>query len=373
MKRILSIAFTISFLCGILLFPQVVNTNKPFKGKWDFNKKLLWETDSAGEEVFGEIQNLAVSPNGDVFVADMKNNLIFMFDENGIFIKSFGKKGEGPGEIREYFGGDQLHITKDRLIFADRALIHYFDLKGNYINTVQFSPSLRPREFIDPENFVSAPPTIDSQSGSNAKITLFNLKTGTRKEIASFSPFEKATDTQESGGNQVTVGIVIGDITPLMLTKIENDKIYYGMTSKNEITVCDLNGQKLLSFSNPEKEPNKVSQKYLKNLKTSLGDVPVNILNNIINGLPKNASFFSDIHIDRNGNIYLFESDPDSETLRVIDIYNGSGNFLYRGKIYVDEGRIISGIQIESDFIFIWAEDEDGNVVLSKYRINLPE
>ena len=227
--------------------------------------------------------------------------------------------------------------------------------------------------FIDSENFISAPPTVDSRSGSNAKITLFNIKTGTKKEIASFRPFEKATDTQESGGNQVTVGIVIGDITPLMITRFRNGKIYYGMTSKNEITVCDLKGKKLLSFSNHDKKPNKVSGKYLKNLKTSLGDIPANILDNIINGLPKNASFFSDVHIDRNGNVYLFESDPDGETHRVIDIYNKIGKFLYRGKIAVDEGRTISGIQIESEFIFIWAEDEDGNVVFSKYRINLPE
>lgn len=367
------ITFVILFvISGIILFSQVVNTNKPIKGEWDFNKKLLWEKDSAGKNVFGEIQNLAVSENGDVFIADMKNNLIFMFDKNGKFIKDFGKKGEGPGELREYFGGDQLHVTKDRLIFADRALLHYFDLTGKYINTIQFSPLLRPREFINSDNFISAPPTVDTRSGSSAKITLFNVKTGIKKEIASFRPFEKATDTQESGGNQITVGIVIGDITPLMLTKFRNGKIYYGMTSKNEISVCDLNGKKVLSFSNSLKKPNKVSDNYFKELKKRLGDVPANILDNIIKGLPKNASFFSDLHIDRKGNVYLFESDPDGETHRVIDIYDKDGKFTYRGKIGVDEGRTISGIEIESEFIFIWSEDEDGNVVVSKYKVDLP-
>ncbi len=368
-----NIFVTLFLISGIFLVAQVINQNKPLNGEWDFNKKLLWETESAGKNVFGDIQNIAVSERGDVFVADMKNNLIFMFDENGKFIKNFGKKGEGPGELREYFGGDQLHITKSNVIFADRAMLHYFDLNGNYIKTVQFSPNLRPREFVDSDTFISAPPTVDTRDGSRAKMVLYNIKNRETVNIVSFNPFEKATDTQESGGRQITVGIVIGDITPLMMINYRDKKIYYGMSNINELNICDLKGKKLLTFSNPDKKPNKVSDRYLKELKARLGEVPANMLDNIIKGLPKNASFFSGIHTDSNGLIYLFESDPDSQTARVIDIYNKNGKFVYRGKIMVDEERIINNLLIDRSFIYINTEDEDGNVQLTKYSINLPE
>ena len=372
MKRILSIII-ISIFCVILLFPQVVNTNKPFKGKWDFNKKLLWETESAGDEVFGEIQNIAVSVKGNIFIADTKHSLIFMFDKDGDFLKTFGKKGEGPGELREYFGGDQLHVTKNRIIFVDRALVHYFDLKGNYLNTIQFSPVLRAREFINTDTFLSAPPTVDRRAGDTSKILLYNLKTDKKTIITSFKPFDKATDTQESGGNQVTVGIVIGDITPLMMVRYKDNKIYYGMSNKNEINVCDLNGKHIMKFSNPEKKQNKVSDKFKNDLKAMLGEVPENMLNNIMNGLPKKASFFSAIHVDSKGNIYLFESDPDSETKKIIDIYDKTGKFIYRSSITSSEERTINNILLNNNYLFIDAEDEDGNVVFSKYMINLPE
>ncbi len=360
------------FISGIILLSQVVNQDKPFKGEWDFNKKLIWEKDTAGKDVFGDIQNIAISKTGKIFVADMKNSLIFIFDKDGNFIKSFGKKGEGPGEIRDYFGGNLLQIVGNKLIFSDRAMLHYFDLDGHYIKTIKISPRLKPREFLNEDIFISAPVIVDRRGKGTEKIILFNLKTDEKTEIATFRPFDKASVTQESKGNQMTVGIVIGDITPMMLVRYSNEKIYYGMNNKNELTICDIKGKKLFNFSNPEKKPNKVSEKYLKNLKTRLGDIPANILNNIINGLPKNASFFSDINIDRKGNVYLFESDPDSDTLRVIDIYDKSGKFMYRSKIGVDNDRTINGIQIEGDFIYIWTEDEDGNVILSKYRIELP-
>jgi len=368
------ICFLIFFIFTIIsLHSAVVNYDKPLKGKWDFAQQKIWETETAGENVFGEVQNIAVAESGDVFVADMKNSLIFMFDRNGRFIKKFGKKGEGPGELREYFGGDQLHVTEDSVIFADRAMLHYFDLKGTYVRTVPFSPNLRVRGFVDSDSFISAPPTVDTRDGSRAEMVLYNLKTQKTLDIVSFKPFEKATDTQESGGRQITVGIVIGDITPLMMVAYRNGKLYYGMSSINKINICDIKGKHLLSFSNPEKEQNPVSREYLNDLKARLGEVPANMLKNIIDGLPKHASCFSNIHVDENGNIYLFESDPGNRISQVIDIYSKEGKFAYRGSISVQDEQEISNLTIYGSFAYIATEDEDGNVALTKYLIRLPE
>lgn len=367
-----STLFFLVFLFSIFTFSDVVNTNVPEKGKWDLEKKLIWKTESAGDDVFGDVQSVITSADQRVFVADMKNSMIFIFDKNGKFIKSFGKKGEGPGEIREYFGGNLFNVIKDKVVFADRAMFHYFDLDGNYIKTTNFSPRLKPREFINENIFISAPVTVDRRGEGPGKILLFNLKTNKKIEIASFKPFDKATDTQESGGNQITVGIVIGDITPMMLVRYHDKKVYFGMNNKNELNVCDLNGKKLLAFSNSLKKPNKVSKKYKNELKKRLGDVPKNILDNIIDGLPPHASFFSSLYIDQKGDIYFFESDPDSDDVKKIDVYNSKGKFIYRTEIRSENGESIQYIHFSGTYLLLVTEDEDGNVILSKYRINIP-
>ena len=367
-----STIFSFIFLFTLLIFSDFTNKNVPENGKWDLNKKLVWKVETAGNDVFGDIQNIATSEDNRIYVADMKNSLIFIFDESGNFVKSFGKKGEGPGEIRDYFGGNILQVVNKQVIFSDRTMLHYFDIEGNYIKTKQLSPRLKPREFINKDIFISAPVTIDRRGKGEEKIILFNLKTGEKTEIASFRPFDKATVTKEGKGNQMTVAIVIGNITPMMLVKYKNKKIYYGMNNKNELNVCDISGKKLQTFSNPEKKPNKVSAEFKKELKARLGEIPENILKSIINGLPPHASYFSAIHIDHNENIYLFESDPDSENSKQVDIYNNNGKFVYRTEIRSENNESIQYIHMTDNFLYMVTEDEDGNVILSKYRIDIP-
>lgn len=358
------------FLC--FLFPEVVNPDRPLKGEWDFRPALEWEVEEAGHDLFGEIQNLAVDSSERVFVADLKHSYIFIFDQQGQYLKRFGKKGEGPGEIREYFGGDQLHIVGDKVLFADRTLLHYFDMDGNYLKTVQFSLNLKPRAFINEHTFISAPATNARRSREPSRITVYDLDTRKQTPIALFRPFDKATSTEENGGRQVTVGIVIGDITPLMLIHAAGERIYYGMNDTYRLHISDLHGKIISSFSIPERKVNPVSDKYKKELEASLGDVPANFLKHIMDGLPAHASFFSAIHVDRKGHIYLFESDPDSRSKKNVDIFNPRGEFIYRGAFEVGKEESIGIIRIGDGFVLIVKEDEEGTVSLSRYSIKLP-
>ncbi len=370
-KSLIFILISGFFLC--FQFPEVINKDRPLNGEWDFSPELTWEVEEAGQDLFGEIQNLAVDSKQKVFIADLKHSYIFIFDQKGRYLKRFGKKGEGPGEIREYFGGDQLHIVGDKVLFTERTMIHYFDTDGNYLKTVQFSLNLKPRAFIDEHTFISAPATNDKRSKEPSQITVYDLDTGKRTTIASFRPFDKATSTEENGSRQVTIGIVIGDITPLMLVHASGDRIYYGMNNTYRLNISDLDRKKILSFSIPDRKANPVSDEYKKELKASLGEIPANFLKSIIDGLPSHASFFSAIHVDKIGNIYLFESDPDSRSRKSVDIFNPKGEFIYRGAFAAGNGESIENIQIGDGFVLIVKEDEEGTVSLSRYSVKLPQ
>ena len=53
-----------------------------------------------GPDTFGGPCDVAVAPNGDIFVADGHfNSRIVKFDKDGKFIKAWGKRGERPGEF----------------------------------------------------------------------------------------------------------------------------------------------------------------------------------------------------------------------------------------------------------------------------------
>ena len=92
-----------------------------------------------GTDTFDQPTEVAIAPNGDIFVADghgaapTANARIMKFDKNGKFIKTWGKKGKGIGEF------DCPHTlafdSQGRLFVGDRQnnRIQIFDQEGRFI------------------------------------------------------------------------------------------------------------------------------------------------------------------------------------------------------------------------------------------------
>lgn len=152
----------------------------------------------AGPDTFNGPSGVAVAANGDIFVADGHgadtNARIVKFSRDGKFIKSWGKKGSGPGEF------DTPHSlaidSKGRLFVADRAnnRIQIFDQDGKFID--QWKQFGRPSGiFISKDDTLYA---VDSQSdektnaGMKRGIRIGSAKTG---KVKFFIP-DTSTDPQ---------------------------------------------------------------------------------------------------------------------------------------------------------------------------------
>jgi len=90
-----------------------------------------------GPDTFNRPSDVLVAPNGDVFVADghggASNARIVKFSADGKFIKAWGQKGSGPGEF------DTPHSlamdSQGRLFVADlrNFRVQIFDQEGRYL------------------------------------------------------------------------------------------------------------------------------------------------------------------------------------------------------------------------------------------------
>ena len=360
------------FLMAFWIFSQTNNTSRPEKGRWDFKKNKLWETESEGKDIIGLIQSVEISQEGKVYIIDEKNFKVCIYGKDGKFIKSFGTRGEGPGEIKEFYGGDQLHLSRSSLIIEDRSRIHYFTPEGNFKHTITIPSRLKARKFISDDVLISAPVTVNNPGKKGSEIIIYNIKTKEEEVIASFKPFKKATNTQRSGGRTVTIGIVIGNITPLMFISFHHNTLYYGMSSKYEISYLNLKSRNRGTFSLQDRRPHKVSDQFKENLKSELGDVPADMLKKIFDGLPPRASFFENIIADDNGNLYVFVSNPDLKHRKDIDIFNRKGEYIYAAQISIDAGSEITIAGIKGDQLVLVIEDEEGNQKIAKYKIRVP-
>jgi DNA-binding beta-propeller fold protein YncE len=157
-----------SFGAGMFVFPHGIAVDKqgnvwvtdgippgnasppPGKGhvvvKFSPEGKVLLTLGKAGEpgagpDRFNQPSDVAIAPNGDIFVADghggETNARIVKFDKDGKFLKTWGKKGSGPGEL------DTPHAlafdSKGRLFVGDRNnnRIQVFDQDGRYLEEMK--------------------------------------------------------------------------------------------------------------------------------------------------------------------------------------------------------------------------------------------
>ena len=76
------------------------------------------DEDASAEYLFTYPELVRTDSKGYIYVHDRRRADIRVFDESGQYVTTIGKRGEGPGEMREI---DGMHVdAHDRLIVADR-------------------------------------------------------------------------------------------------------------------------------------------------------------------------------------------------------------------------------------------------------------
>jgi len=71
---------------------------KPFIKKLKLIEKF-GGIDVPSEQILANPCDIAISPEGFIYVLDSKDNNLKVFNKNGTFIKCIGRKGQGPGEF----------------------------------------------------------------------------------------------------------------------------------------------------------------------------------------------------------------------------------------------------------------------------------
>jgi len=355
------------------LYPGVRNPDKPLKGEWDFEQKQLWMIDEVGGDVFAKPYSLLTADNGTVYLYDVKNLKYFILSKEGKFVKSFGPKGEGPGEIQRF---RSAYLVNDKLIVVDLNEIDYFTTDGKYIKSVKNEwNQKKPNYFLNEDEFIHFPLLRANDPKLKGKIYRHNLKTNDSKVLAEF-PIFKGGFAED---NESRVGVVIMGLSPVIVAGYDSDRLYYGINNSFEINVVDYNGKKSDSFS-VERETRKLSKKakrewFAKN--PAPGPMPDGLLKKIIKSLPDELTHFTRIEV-YNKLIYIFTAYLNRQpTKQQIDIFTRDGKYQYRAFINTPEGyNIVSGpipvLTLKNDNLYIALEDEDGEVALARYEITLP-
>jgi len=251
----------------------VINHQEPYKVK-GAPSTLILEKEIAIDMERDDLAEIGL-PDVSFFGADSEGNIyffryqraekfIFKFDKNGNFIKSFGRTGQGPGEIQTI--SHFLIDSKDNIIISDGAnrKIIFFDNNGELDKEVSYV-----------RNIENAIPLENGNILIRRRIRDDSLHTLPHKLILSSADFEEIKELDVynqplfwKGGNQMPYRAFLFE------WRITKDRIYIGNEQRDyEILVYDLDGN-LLRKIRKDYIPSPMPENLREESEKSLADNP---------------------------------------------------------------------------------------------------
>ena len=299
----------------------IQNPEEPLYGEIQFELEEELSIGSKDDDnyLFYRVRGIAVDNQGSIYVADMSNHRIQKFDQNGKYLQTIGRRGEGPGEFNE--PTKLLIDDKTKTLYVkDNRKIKVFDLTGNHIKDI--FPKKYPFDFIlDGEECICAKLASYAESGEFARdFSQINFQGEILKTFESF-PFYWIQQKRIKGG--WTIGYS-GYEHDLFIAGIDNQTFLFGFSEKYELSVLDREGVLLFKIKKDE-PPHRFSSQEIRKLKK----VPH------FYKLPPHKAYFYSLFTDSEKRIYvqtnhtMYKPDLDLE----VDVFSREGYFLYQAKL----------------------------------------
>jgi hypothetical protein len=337
----------------------VINHLEPYRITAEPSNLLLEEElliDMESEEIeeigFVDIDYFDLDSEGNIYIVstDPKDKLVFKFDKKGKYISSFGRKGQGPGEVQFvlYFGID----NQDRIIISDhvRKKVFFFSDEGALIEGTSYDPNFF--TMFPLENgkylFIRDLPDIENKRLSRS-LRICNSEFDERKELDAYFT------SRSSGGIRVS--------SPIFEWRISNGKIYAVNEQRGyEILVYDLEGtltRKIRREYYPLDYPENLKKRYIEIYGTSRKiDFPET--------LPPIQSFF----VDDEGRIFVMTYEKgENPGEHVFDIFNSEGVFIQRKNLNILNNWDMQA-KAKKGRLYCVREKESGYKEFTVYRMN---
>jgi hypothetical protein len=318
--------------------------------------RIIGESDDL-EKSFSQLGGFVVDDEGIIYALDFKEQKIKVFDAEGQFIRSFGEKGQGPGELQM---PSDLHLAPGDELAVNDALARkmvYFTKQGRYKREVSYATRLALVSLLmDPfGDFVGREMKLEGQE-------MFF-------EIVKLDSSMKSLFSLDKMGFPIPLpgsGTKINLMDMISIYQFDSSgNLYYGRNRNYEINVYTPEG-KLVKSIRKDFQPQKITEEDKKEILNRLDNVPnmgpVNLRDMF--EFPKTFPPFQLFTIDENGRIIVRTWEKGNEKDEFIhDVFDPEGRFIAQFPTKVNFTIWKNGNGYAAD------ENEEGLNVIKKYKI----
>lgn len=309
----------------------------------EFEEELVIPESDDKNYIFVKPASLVLDENNNIYVLDIRDANIKVFNEHGRFLLSFGRKGAGPGELDVatclcIFKRNEIAV-KD----AGNRRITFYSLAGEYIRSLSTA------------RFASGGMKIDSQG--NIFCIVVTFRDGhRRRELQKFDSnlnYIKTFDYMDAPMEKELAFFTAGPC----FTILKGDMIAYGYPEKNyEIKIYN-NGGTLIKRILREYVPDRIPQE----------EIEFATKDTRLFYIPKYYSPYYGIHGDDEGRIITYTRYKLMEKVKYFDVFSLEGKYLTTTKLKADFDAY--DCLWKNDKLYTKGKDEDGLPEVKVYRI----
>ena len=352
----------------------IKNPGEPLYGEIQFE---LEEDLSIGREddenyLFYRARDIQVDTDGNIYILDSGNHRLQVFDKSGIYLRSIGKKGQGPGEFSV---PSRLRLDEEtgNIFVKDNMLrkIIIFEKEGKYIDKDIPLVEILIDFCLDSDRCIWGKFSLPGIKTYRfiKKITLSGKVEKTFAEIPYLKQSIVISSTRK--GNTGTMGGYFFDHgyeDDLFISKVKNHTFIYGHSKKYELVVIDRSGKTLFMMRKDE-SPIKITKNERVRIKNQIiWDIRKqgHYVPEISIKLPDYKPYFYSIITDDISRIYV-RKNPVSRKSGInheYDVFNKEGLYLY--KIHLNYYPNV----IKNGYLYTLITNEDtGEELVKRFRI----
>jgi len=337
----------------------VRNPETPRNGTFAFDlvEDLVIGDEKSEAYFFPGWVTISVDDEGLIYACDSGNRRVQVYDKTGVFVKTLGRQGQGPGE---YAFPSSVHIDDAGNIYvrSSRSLV-VFGPDGLFIKNVPLKTFLSALT-LGPGGMIvgTTQPNPRTEGGPKNEFVQLGPDGEIQRTIARFPAYGVSKD-------QMLQHWYTGGISFCPRSK---DSLYYGFSLEYEIDVVDGEGRSLLVFSKAEKaqgitgEERDLTREKGIYAWSGMGDPKTADL-----GMPDHRPFFRNFASDDMGRLYVVRFRPITEkaiATRDVDVFSKDGTYLYQ-MTWPFIPQVIKG-----GFLYEVRQDEDqGLTRIIRHRI----
>ena len=335
----------------------VLNPQKPVKLPGMPTTLKLTEDLCIGKEtkdenyMFSRLGSIQVDDDGNIYVLDTKEILVKVYDKNGKHLRTFGKKGQGPGEFQ--LASRMYMAEREKLTFLDTGnkRFSYYSLNGECLKETSCGKWNLDEALADSKGTIY---------GETLSISLEGVKQKLLKFDPQFSQVSELAD--------IEVKMTPPSVNPIpvkfffMVTK--EDNVIWAKASIYELNVINSKGEKIKKIVKDYNSVKITDEEKEKLIKEKYED---SLLQGIKLEWPENYPALYYFALDDRGWIYVSTHEKDVKGNIYFDVFDAEGRSIVR--FSHPKGEMLSVVKKNKAY-FLVEESKEGIPLVKRYSMD---